>query len=70
VLIFTYEVDTMSLNLHEACDGVVLSGSGQIWGQKSQAYERYLRVSHFKAQFRQQPDNNDLPLGVPSIPLI
>ncbi|KAJ6176868.1 Helicase C-terminal [Penicillium canescens] len=45
VLVMTYDVGTVGLNLHVACDRIVLSSPGKSWGQESQAIGRCLRVT-------------------------
>ncbi|KAJ6162488.1 SNF2-like protein [Penicillium canescens] len=45
VLVMTYDVGTVGLNLHVACDRVILLSPGRSWGQESQAIGRCLRVT-------------------------
>ena len=46
VLIITYHIGSVGLNLHEACDLVILSTPGRSWGHEAQAFGRCLRVSY------------------------
>jgi hypothetical protein len=44
VMIMTYDVGSVGLNLHEACDRVILSAPGKSWNHEAQAAGRCLRV--------------------------
>lgn len=44
VMIMTYDVGSVGLNLHEACDRVILSAPGRSWNHEAQAAGRCLRV--------------------------
>ncbi|OQE88653.1 hypothetical protein PENNAL_c0016G02803 [Penicillium nalgiovense] len=50
VLVMTYDVGTVGLNLYMACDRVTLSSSGRSWEQESQVIGRCLR--QFDALFQ------------------
>lgn len=44
VLITTYDVGSVGLNLHKACNCVILTAPGRSWSQEAQAAGRALRV--------------------------
>lgn len=44
VLVITYDIGLVGLNLHTACNLVVLSAPGKSWSQEAQAFGRCLRV--------------------------
>ncbi|KAJ5487133.1 hypothetical protein N7530_001433 [Penicillium desertorum] len=43
VMIITYNIGSVGLNLHEACDFVILSAPGRNWSQEAQAFGRCLQ---------------------------
>ncbi|KAL2703928.1 hypothetical protein AAEP93_004999 [Penicillium crustosum] len=45
VLIITHSIGSVGLNLHEACDVVILSTPGRSWGHEAQAFGRCLRIN-------------------------
>ncbi|KXG53232.1 uncharacterized protein PGRI_002820 [Penicillium griseofulvum] len=45
VLIITYNIGSVCLNLHEACVLVILSTPGRSWDNEAQAFGRCLRAS-------------------------
>lgn len=44
VLITTYDMGSVGLNLHHACNRVILTSPGRSWAQEAQAAGRALRV--------------------------
>lgn len=44
VLIITYDIGSVGLNLHQACNLVVLSAPGKSWSAEAQAFGRCMRV--------------------------
>jgi superfamily II DNA or RNA helicase len=44
VLITTYDVGSVGLDLHKACNCVILTAPGRSWSQEAQAAGRALRV--------------------------
>ncbi|KGO68052.1 Helicase, C-terminal [Penicillium expansum] len=45
VLIMTYDVGSVGLNLHQACGRVILSAPGKSWNHEAQAAGRCLRIT-------------------------
>jgi SNF2 family DNA or RNA helicase len=44
VMIITYDIGPVGLNLHKACDFVILCAPGRNWSQEAQAFGRCLPV--------------------------